>query len=230
MNEKFSDFLKNKRAFKLILGAGNQNLLEIKNLVAIYAKAGCKFFDVGADIGVINAVKTGIANSIQEKFINDYHICVSVGTNNDPHIKKCVVNQEICIGCGSCIAICPNSAIFQQNLKSQINENNFIGCLRCQKICPKNAISNYSVLKDLSKVLPDIIDLGIDCIEIHTNLKDKIDFEKKMSQINQIYSGFLSICINRKTKSDDDIIKFLKSILKNREDYRSEERRVGKEC
>ena len=40
------DIFKEKKAFKLVCGAGNEDAEEIEKLVALYSKAGCNFFDI----------------------------------------------------------------------------------------------------------------------------------------------------------------------------------------
>ena len=39
------DLLESKHCFKLVCGAGNEDVEEIKRLVYLYAVAGCRFFD-----------------------------------------------------------------------------------------------------------------------------------------------------------------------------------------
>lgn len=219
MESSFVQFLKSGKAFKLILGAGNQNISEIEKIVAIYAKAGCKFFDVGASVEAVEAAKRGIIFAIPEKFRNDHHICVSVGTKNDPHLKKCIVDKNICVGCGSCLGVCRNSAIYLENSKAHIKSENCIGCLGCFNVCSKHAIDTYSVDINLKNVLPDIISKGIKCIEFHINLSDKNEVFEKLEQINSVYSGILSVSIGRTVGSETDIKEVLNKIIKTREPY-----------
>ncbi len=219
MNDNFKNLLNQKRVFKLILGAANQDALEIQNMTAVYAKAGCRFFDVGADKKLIAAVKKGIEIAIPERERENYHICISVGTKNDPHISKCKIDENKCKDCGACNGICPNSAIFQSNSKSQIEEKNCIGCGICKKVCSHGAITKYSINKNLSEILPDIINMGISCLEFHVHLDDEDDFNQKWEQINNLYSGILSISITRGTKSDSSIINFLNFVMRNRKPY-----------
>ncbi|MBQ2645472.1 DUF561 domain-containing protein, partial [bacterium] len=62
------NFLQKGKCFKLICGAGNQNTNEIEKLVAVYVKAGCRFFDIAADEHIFNALQKGIEKSgIKEK-------------------------------------------------------------------------------------------------------------------------------------------------------------------
>ncbi|KZX17078.1 4Fe-4S binding protein [Methanobrevibacter filiformis] len=76
------------------------------------------------------------------------------------HVKK-----EICIGCGSCANLCPQSAIsLKRTLGSvivtknlQINEEACVGCYLCEDSCPVDAIK----LKDDLPVLDE--DICIRC-------------------------------------------------------------------
>ena len=44
------DLLDAKKCFKLVCGAGNEDADDVKKLVTLYAKAGCRFFDLSAKI------------------------------------------------------------------------------------------------------------------------------------------------------------------------------------
>ena len=51
------------------------------------------------------------------------------------------VDKEKCIGCGACIAVCPNEAISMKNGKAIIDQKKCNKCLQCIDICPVQAIS-----------------------------------------------------------------------------------------
>ncbi len=54
---------------------------------------------------------------------------------------KPVVNQENCIGCGSCRKNCAHDAIsFDENRKASIDHNKCVGCGRCIGACPVDAV------------------------------------------------------------------------------------------
>ncbi len=64
---------------------------------------------------------------------------------------KPYVNQELCVGCGSCSRICAHGAPVIENGKARIDENRCVGCGRCLAICPKNAVK--PVFQDSFKLL-----------------------------------------------------------------------------
>ncbi len=121
------DLLNTGRCFKLVCGAGNEDVEEIKRLVYIYALAGCRFFDLSANEEVIAAAR----EALEFAKVNDAYICVSVGIKSDPHVNKAVIDYNRCVNCGSCEAVCPQGAIHYAKVK----KIKCIGCGRCWKIC-----------------------------------------------------------------------------------------------
>ena len=52
------------------------------------------------------------------------------------------INEEACIGCGTCEEKCPVQAItLNDNDKAEVNEEQCIGCGVCAHFCPEDAIS-----------------------------------------------------------------------------------------
>lgn len=52
-----------------------------------------------------------------------------------------MVDKEKCIGCGTCVSICPVGAIsFDANGKAEIDKTKCIRCGACQSSCPVGAI------------------------------------------------------------------------------------------
>ena len=52
-----------------------------------------------------------------------------------------MINKEKCIGCGTCVAICPvGAAVFDNDGKAKINKDICIRCGSCQAGCPVDAI------------------------------------------------------------------------------------------
>ncbi|MBR0385755.1 MAG: 4Fe-4S binding protein [Erysipelotrichaceae bacterium] len=51
------------------------------------------------------------------------------------------VNKEICIGCGSCVGVCPVEAIsLDEEGKAESNSEICIDCGACMGTCPMSAI------------------------------------------------------------------------------------------
>ena len=51
------DLLESKKCFKLVCGAGHEDAFEVERLVYLYAKAGCRFFDLNASPEIVLAAK-----------------------------------------------------------------------------------------------------------------------------------------------------------------------------
>ena len=199
--KNFKEYLDNKNCFKLICGAGNKDYEAITKLCALYAQAGCRFFDINASVEAVRAAKKGIAHAGKE---DDCFICVSVGTKDDPHLSKYKINPDSCINCGSCTSVCIQNAI-KSSAPYSINENLCIGCGKCQTFCSKQSIEQYFKCISFAEILPDIIDEGIDCIEYHTITDDENEVISGWKTINNMYKGALSVCINRSKTSDEKI-------------------------
>ena len=50
------ELLKSNKCFKLVCGAGNEDVIEVEKLVALYSAAGCKFFDLSAKPEIVDAL------------------------------------------------------------------------------------------------------------------------------------------------------------------------------
>lgn len=207
------DILEQRQGFKLVCGAGNEDSDEVEKLVTIYAKAGCKFFDVCAKPEIVDAAKRALKRANKEK---DSYICVSVGISGDPHITKAVINKNICIKCKKCKSICPHEAI---NEDITVKKERCLGCTQCAKECPVGAISMHAQLKDYNEVLPEVISKGIDCIEFHAISEDENDVDEKWTQINKLFKGMLCISLDRSELGDKKLIKRVSRLLENREPY-----------
>ncbi|MCX6776518.1 MAG: 4Fe-4S binding protein [Candidatus Micrarchaeota archaeon] len=52
------------------------------------------------------------------------------------------INKKICIGCGTCVAVCPAGVFEIRNDKSEVvNPSACVGCKSCVLNCPEGAIS-----------------------------------------------------------------------------------------
>ena len=200
--------LDEKKCFKLICGAGNENLEEVEKLVALYAKAGCHFFDLCASEEVLKSAQKGLDFSIPKDEQKDYHFCVSVGTKNDPHFNKVTINLEKCKRCEKCIKICPQNAI---NQYFKVVEKNCIGCLKCQKVCKHDAILTTTHHSPLTT------HHSLSCVELH--VCDEIDADEKWDYLCKNFDGILSICVGREKLSNEQVLSLVKRLVEKREPY-----------
>ena len=71
--------------------------------------------------------------------------------------KKAWVHQNLCVGCGCCVKICPLSAIhIFKGIYSQIDTAKCVGCGKCAQACPASVIeiielSNLEVIQNETK-------------------------------------------------------------------------------
>lgn len=72
---------------------------------------------------------------------------------------KMIVNQEICKGCGDCVGICPNEAIYLVDGKAIIAQNKCSFCQVCVEACPTGAIQLAKI--DSPVTLPKPSALGV---------------------------------------------------------------------
>ena len=206
------DLLNQKKCFKLVCGAGNEDTKEIEKLITIYSLAGANFFDVCANPDVVDSAKNGLKNAGITK---DRYLCISVGIEGDPHITKAKINPEKCTNCALCENLCPHQAINN----SKINEIRCIGCEICKKNCPNNAIYMETKLLDYNIALPKLIEKGIDCIEFHAISKNTQDVFKKWEILNKIFDKTLCISVDRSTSGDKDLIELVREMVKIRKPY-----------
>ena len=68
---------------------------------------------------------------------------------NDPNenheeviaMAKAVVDQDVCVGCESCVGACPVGAIAVDGGKAAVNADACVECGTCVGTCPVGAIS-----------------------------------------------------------------------------------------
>lgn len=209
------DLFEEKKCFKLVCGAGNEDVEEVEKLVTIYSLAGCNFFDVCAKEEIVDAAKRGLLNA---GITDDRYICVSVGIDGDPHITKANINSEKCITCGACRSVCSHDAIVFDN-GFKINKERCLGCTQCAIICPQKAISMESKLIDYKEVLPKLIEKGIDCIEFHAISEDENDVDEKWTQINEMFNGLLCISLDRSELGDRKLKERVSRMIAIRKPY-----------
>lgn len=211
-NSNLTDVLNSKKCFKLVCGAGNENLEEVEKLVYLYSKAGCNVFDVSANIDVIKSAKKGLERS---EIKENRFISVSVGIKGDPHVNKAFIEPEKCSKCGTCEKFCLQNAISN----GIVDKKKCIGCSKCVEHCPFVAITLQNFPTDLKKIIPKIVAEGVDCIEFHAITDDENEVEEKWQILSDNFDGILSICIDRAKLSNEKVVQRLQKMLAQRKDY-----------
>ena len=212
----YKDLLKSSRYFKLVCGAGNEDIKEVEYLTYIYTLAGCAGFDVSASPEIVSAAKQGInaaiekANQLKINIPFVPLITVSVGMPGDHHVRKAIITKD-CVSCNLCIPTCPTDAI-PKNLT--IITELCIGCGNCEAACPPaaNAIAYDHNAKELLSILPKCIEAGAESIELHAGVPDNESTLKEWEVVSKsIPNGMISMCLDRKHLSNDTLIDRIKA-------------------
>lgn len=197
-----------QKYFKLICGAGNEDLEEVRRLSMIYTLAGATGLDISATPSVVKACMEGIDRAydisveLEKEIKIRPFIMVSVGMPGDHHVRKSYIDPDLCIKCGLCVApVCPTDAIEWGGPKTiaVVNQSKCIGCGDCSAICPRSDIISYMHNeKGLEEVLPECIELGAENIELHAAVAEDEVIMKEWEIVNKANpSNYNSMCLDR---------------------------------
>ena len=213
----YKSLLSSSSFFKLVCGAGNEDCFEVERLAFIYTLAGCKGFDISANVDVVSACKEGIvkAYNYSEPFYRDDSnlpiITVSVGMPGDHHVRKAYIEPNKCVSCNLCIPVCPTDAIPNS---LEVVPTLCIGCGNCEAVCPPaaSAIAYTHSTKQLASLLPECISAGAESVELHAGVPDD---DTTMAEWNTVSSsvpdGMISMCLDRHHLSNQHLIERIRS-------------------
>ena len=200
--DEMSNLLLTNKYFKLVCGAGNEDVEEVKRLTILYTLAGAKGMDVSANVEVVKACKKGIdlAFSLADEFKINLKIrpfiMVSVGMPGDHHVRKSFINLDKCIQCDLCIPVCPTDAIPESLI---VIKDKCIGCGNCSAVCPKPDIIHYEHnQRSLRQLLPECLKAGAEQIELHAAVADDESIMKEWKMVSELCTdGHISMCLDR---------------------------------
>ncbi len=58
------------------------------------------------------------------------------------------IDQEKCIGCGACIAVCPSETLALENGKAAVSGRQSLSCGHCEAVCPEGAVRVRTLMND----------------------------------------------------------------------------------
>jgi uncharacterized Fe-S center protein len=93
----------------------------------------------------------------------------------EQHAPKIFINQDKCIGCGKCSAVCPEQAIAVREKKAAIALDKCIGCGECLTVCPVKA-PGMDWATDLAELLERMTEYGYGFAKAHENRIGYINF------------------------------------------------------
>ncbi len=205
--DQMQRLLDNRKFFKLVCGAGNEDAEEVKRLTVLYTLAGAKGLDVSANLEVVRKCVEGIdlafqlADKLDVILKTRPWITVSVGMKGDHHVRKATINPETCISCKVCIQSCPTEAIPNELI---VNKAKCIGCGHCGAICPRNDVITYKHnSRVLKEILPKCMELGVENFELHAAVASDESIMEEWELINEVNTdGHNSMCLDRLHLSD----------------------------
>ncbi len=162
--------------FKLICGASFQHLPSVRSLALAYAWSGADCVDVAADPAVVAAALEGIRVAQPERDrrgLDRPLLMVSLNDGEDPHFRKAEFDPQRCPrDCPRpCERICPAQAIvFSSESTSGVLDSRCYGCGRCLPVCPVGQITTRAYLSAPASVMALVTKMGIDAVEIHTQV------------------------------------------------------------
>lgn len=167
--------LQTGRWVKLICGASYQHLPAIRNLALCYSLAGVDCIDLAADPAVVAAAQSGIAAAQQLRpDLAVPWLMVSLNDGEDPHFRKAWFDPSRCPGdCPRpCVPVCPAGAIGFASARGAIAPgvltDRCYGCGRCLPVCPLGLIEAQALPRSTESLMPQLLALGVQALEIHT--------------------------------------------------------------
>ncbi|OGL47686.1 MAG: hypothetical protein A2W05_00065 [Candidatus Schekmanbacteria bacterium RBG_16_38_10] len=208
--EQLKQLLREGKYFKLVCGAGNEDIEEVKKLATIYTLGGANVLDLSANVDVVKAANEGVelayelAPALGKEIKIKPYLNVSIGLKGDPHVRKALIDLEQCTSCGECRTVCPQDAIPEIFV---VKAYKCIGCGKCEVVCEFEAIGYYHKKADFDKILPECIDAVVETMELHAVTEDDEATMAYWKLLNELIpDNFLSMCLDRSLLSNKHLM------------------------
>lgn len=213
--EELRIILEERRYFKVVCGAGNEDCEEVRKLSLVYTLAGALGIDVSANVDVVKSSVQGVnkafalASKLDKTLKTKPFINVSIGMRGDPHIRKAIIDANLCTQCRACFENCLRQAISDE---CQVIEKRCIGCGECARVCPTGAISFFDKRNELRKILPACLKHGTETFELHAIIPDDESVMEDWQLVNNILTdNYISMCLDSSQLSDSHLIKRIRA-------------------
>lgn len=213
---ELKNILRDGKYFKVVCGAGNENLEEVRKLTLVYTLAGAVGIDVSANVEVVEAAMKGIdkayelSDLLNKEIKTRPFINVSVGLKGDPHVRKAKIDTEKCSRCGLCLNVCEQDAIDED---FNVVDLRCIGCGKCAEACKFDSVIFYTRLMDFNEILPRCLEAGAENIELHAIIDDDDSVMPDWRVIDGlVQNNFISMCLDRSQLSDSHLISRINAV------------------
>jgi len=204
--EELRDIFEQRRYFKVVCAAGNEDYEEVRRLALVYTLAGATGIDLSAHPGIVEAGVKGIdqafsqAGALGVVIPHRPYVMVSVGLKGDPHVRKAMILKELCSACESCQEACEQSAI---TADYEVMAARCIGCGACSEVCLTEAVGFYTRKVDFQEILPQCLKAGAENIELHAAVPDDQAVMRDWQIVASLVpDNFISMCVDRSHLSD----------------------------
>jgi len=218
--ERVGEILAERKFFKLVCGAGNDDPVEVKRLSMVYTLAGATAIDVSANPLIVKSARDGITSALRikdgdevlpchEDFLRVRHfapfVMVSLGLEGDPHIRKANIDLSRCTTCGLCFPICEQKAIDFWEDSYITTQKRCIGCGKCADVCPSDAIIFTDTKRDIYKTVAECLNFGAEMVELHAATPD-FDIEEWKIIHEAVSHNYISLSLDRGTLSNKKLL------------------------
>jgi ferredoxin len=208
--EELRKIFKDRRFFKTVCAAGNEDPDSVRKIVTVYAIAGSTMFDLSANLEVVAAAQHGLAAAFElaprlGRTISSFpYLNVSIGIKGDPHVRKAQIDGALCVQCGECLPVCREEAITPDFV---VEVHKCIGCGDCREVCAFQAVSflhRETILPQLAACTRK----GVETMELHAASTDDEEFLNDWRLLNRLIpEHYVSLCLDRSCLSNEHLVR-----------------------